>query len=378
MTRLRATPVSCVLAILLFATWPLYAQSIRGVVTDAKTGAVLTGVNVFIAHTTLGASTDEAGRFEIANVPDGAHEVVASMIGFRPALQAVRVKGGPLVVDFALEEVVYENDGIEVVAERPRDWKKHLKKFETLFIGESRNAPGCEILNPFVLSFDVDPTTQTFRATASAPLLIENKALGYRMLFVLQDFEWREGARMLRFKGQPRFEALAPDSERQRRRWDARREVAYKGSFSHFLASLVAGTTTETGFTLRETDQLSVITTMAQIEAMPVVEPDSLLSPGEAPNERMLFLPLDRFLYVTYDGEGEELKYTARQREAGRGVRPLSRLGKQSSHLQLLAPAVVNERGYLNNPYDARTYGYWFWERIAEMLPRDYEPPAPQ
>ncbi len=94
---------------------------IDGVVTDAATGEPLPGVNVVIAGTTQGSSTDLDGYYFILNVRPGVHAVRASFIGFTPVTtENVRVLiGKTTTVDFGLREEVIEGEEVVVTAERP-------------------------------------------------------------------------------------------------------------------------------------------------------------------------------------------------------------------------------------------------------------------
>src|SRR3977135_4095862 len=58
--------------------------TITGHVTDAPTGRPVVGVRIAVVGMDRGAITREDGGFVIADVPDGAHRVRASRIGFTP------------------------------------------------------------------------------------------------------------------------------------------------------------------------------------------------------------------------------------------------------------------------------------------------------
>src|SRR5690606_29579586 len=96
-------------ALLIGAAAPASAQSrgkIAGRVTDAATGESLPGVNVVIAGTALGTSTDANGDYFIANLEVGTYDVRASFIGY-DALTVTGVDVNPnatATVDFALRE----------------------------------------------------------------------------------------------------------------------------------------------------------------------------------------------------------------------------------------------------------------------------------
>jgi len=51
---------------------------IKGVITDAKTHETIVGANVILQGTTMGASSDLDGNYEIKNIPEGTYNVVAN------------------------------------------------------------------------------------------------------------------------------------------------------------------------------------------------------------------------------------------------------------------------------------------------------------
>ncbi len=90
--------------------------TVLGTVIDATDQIPLVGVNVVIAGTTLGTTTDAGGRFLIPAVPAGTQTVRASFIGYTAVEQAVTVTaGGTHTVDFALEAGI-ELEGVIVTA----------------------------------------------------------------------------------------------------------------------------------------------------------------------------------------------------------------------------------------------------------------------
>ncbi|MBI1808123.1 MAG: TonB-dependent receptor [Ignavibacteria bacterium] len=55
--------------------------SISGKVIDEATGESLPSVNITVKGATVGASSDESGKFSITNIPTGTYTLVASLIG---------------------------------------------------------------------------------------------------------------------------------------------------------------------------------------------------------------------------------------------------------------------------------------------------------
>ena len=227
--------------------------TISGRVVDAATHQRLPGVNVYLAHTLRGAAADVQGRYAIANVPPGSYELVASMLGYATETMQIEVMPGApeKTINFRLAPLVYELDAVEVTAKRSRRWKYSFDQFEDLFLGTSDHAKQTEIINPYVLSFEVARLTRVLTATASAPLEIENRALGYRLRFVLRQFRWDPNKEQVTLLGLPHFETLEPEDDQQARQWEENREEAFQGSLPHLFRAMIAGRTFEEGFQLQ-------------------------------------------------------------------------------------------------------------------------------
>lgn len=81
--------------------------AVAGRVIDARTGKPLAFANVVIVGTKLSAMTMNDGRYRIADVPDGAYEIKAMLMGYKSS-QRSRVlisAGGEASVNFALDQV---------------------------------------------------------------------------------------------------------------------------------------------------------------------------------------------------------------------------------------------------------------------------------
>ena len=345
--------------------------SVSGTVVDAETGAPLVGVNVFASHTTFGAATDSTGAYRIRGLPSGPFELMASMVGYEAERRPVRVRAGrDTVVSFALEPATVALAQVEVSGERPRSWRRRLEQFEEAFIGMTRNARRCELVNPEVLSFTYDAAADRLEAEASAPLVMENRALGYRVEFHIAAFT--STARQLEWRGALRFTELEPSSTRERRRWVRNRRAAYEGSLRHFLALLARDRYAYAGF------EANVV---ARPGASPATGPGlenavSALVESNADDE-LVALRGPAVLRVVYNEFPEEGYGTYRRTVIG--DRRYGRRGGtddlQVSWLSLNHRfALLHRSGRAFGDDAVVRHGYWAWERFAEELPHDYEP----
>jgi TonB-dependent SusC/RagA subfamily outer membrane receptor len=97
------------LGLLLASTTAAQAQQaiVTGRVTEAGAGQPVPDVQVFIIGTTLGALTNQDGRYTIRGVPSGTQQVRAVRIGYAESKKPITVAAGQTAtVDFALTKAV--------------------------------------------------------------------------------------------------------------------------------------------------------------------------------------------------------------------------------------------------------------------------------
>jgi len=327
--------------------------TVSGRVIDAASGQPLPLVNVFVAQSTIGAATDSSGRFFIRSVPEGTFELVASRIGYRAQSVPLRMpEDDGRVIDFALVATVLEVPPIEVRAEDLAQWREDLAHFCAAFLGTSTNAQHTSLLNPEVLDFTRDAQGKTLHASASAPLEIINRGLGYRIHAVLVSFSLKGDAAHYQTKAQ--FTELDPTDLAEAQRWTQNRLRAYRGSFRHFLNALLTGTTKEQGFSVWRTPKLY---SYRQVSYDTKAKQTQLFSLGEDGFSIKLHFP--GFLKVVYILEPDEFTQASYQVS-------LIKLARDT--------VVVNLAGYAPDPGDLVRYGRWSHDRLAEQLPFDYVP----
>jgi hypothetical protein len=348
--------ISFVIFLLISHKMTLLAQTkfenkISGRIANLETGAPLLNVNVFLANTTRGDATDKDGYYLIENIPPGAYDLVFSMIGYELKIVPVQfIETKSIKFDMKLRPQVIKGKEIEVQATVPKEWRKNLEKFTREFLGETKNAKKCSIINPEVLDFQTDQENKKFIAVTDSILIVENRSLGYRTHIILDAFRISEDS--LIYSTYPRFEELISQDEQESRQWLENRRKTYKGSFRHFLSSLARGILEHEYFALFTIDgnrmrpnQLSIIAdTSLALKWFYSDQPLEVVYRG-----------------LTRSGEGKYIQ------EWG-GSFPSSCIYLSKGYAQ------IDTLGNVYTKYAFVRSGYWHNERYADLLPFDYIP----
>ena len=75
-------------------TTPLSAQSVRGFVTDDSNGERLIAVNIFLADTYLGTTSNKDGFYSLRPIPPGTYRIIFSYIGFEKLEKKITLTPG--------------------------------------------------------------------------------------------------------------------------------------------------------------------------------------------------------------------------------------------------------------------------------------------
>lgn len=359
---------------------PVPSYTITGIVRDKFTSEPVTGVNVFIAGTLKGSSTNFDGVYKIKDVDPGNFELAASHISYDIAVSRVEINGDDLemTMDFKLNPKVNQLKELKVVSLKYKEWEKHYSIFKQEFLGSTHNAKRCEILNPEVLDFVFNDQKRSIVVKAYKPLIIINTALGYELDYYLEYFEI--GGGNTRSTGISNFKELEPKNEREKRRWNKNRLKSYQGSLTHFLRTIVSGDLEDEGFRIFAVRQLPETNEDKSEE----LDMDAIVMP--ATNGTGKQIKFDNYLKIVYTKEMESSAYVDDQIRHAMGVDPYVKnyynsvrrgvsLGKQTSFMRLNFPSVtINSKGFFKEPLAVTTFGYWSWERVAEYLPIEYKP----
>jgi hypothetical protein len=378
---------------------------LTGVVQDSATHQPLAFASVFLANTTLGATTTEQGTFDFPKVPAGTYDVVGSYVGYRLGKQPITVgkAAAPQQVTILLGSSGPQLG--EVVVEANPHREEDFKKFSSFFLGESTFSRQCKITNPKDIVVYINDSTRELTAAAKNFVQVENQALGYRLKYFGMFFTYNPDTEFTAFSGQPVFEEMTPRDAAQQQQWETNRAIAYVGSFSHFLRSVYTNSLKANNFltqqvriapnlrfarlerlqqrpasslTAAERDSLSQLGSLQPVFATlyPAARPiDSLRR--VAPDGRT-FLRFTGELQVTHFNEAPDANYGAPMATLGPEPRKQPYPAKREvSRIRLQAPeAEIRPNGTLRNPADVSTGEYWGFEKIGEFLPLDYQPGA--
>ena len=384
---------------------------LSGVVQDSATREPLAFASVFLANTTLGATTTEDGKFEFARVPAGTYDLVGSYVGYRLSKQAITVGKTPQQATLLLASTGQQLG--EVVVQPEPNKPEDFQKFSALFLGTSTFAEQCRITNPEKVRVFYDDSTGQLTARARDFVQVDNDALGYRLKYYGLYFAQDEEDQSITYYGEPKFEELRPQDENQRQQWAANRLTAYRGSFMHFLRAVYGNRLRQDGFIVQRVGQAPnprFRRADALRRALLAGRPEGGFSPAEQdsltrwsrvpPTLTTLFpkaRPIDSLRRVSTNGRGtflrfkDELRITHFGEQADArfklgGAAAASPTGSASSaylsqrQVSVLrlpdGEAEIQADGSLRNPLEAAIGGYWGFEKIGEFLPLDYAPPA--
>ncbi|HEY1056170.1 MAG TPA: carboxypeptidase-like regulatory domain-containing protein, partial [Emticicia sp.] len=375
--------------------------SLKGQVVEEDQKPIY-GAQVFLNGTSKSVVSDKNGNFALPGLVPGTYELIVSLLGYKPFSKQVRIENQ----DVQVTTTLYFNalSLKEVVVQPDIHWDENYQVFRELFLGKSANAKQCKILNPQVLNIFFDKEERILEADSGGEfLIIENKALGYQLKYLLMNFKLQYQNGMLSYVGKTVFNELNGSAARKRR-WDQNRNKAYLGSTQHFLSSLFNNTVYQDGYEVqklirtpnKERPSDSVISAnirrlskvvngkvfignddsvkywinkrkLPKINQFLVkgnIQTDSLLT---ALSENIKELKFNDCLYVIYTREREPFEYNAWN---GTVPKPLDQPNYQVSILSKNgSPIAFNKHGNLDDPLAVFHEGYWAFEKIADMVP---------
>ena len=105
-----------------------------------------------------------------------------------------------------------------------------MRIFKDAFLGQSRNAKACIIINEEDITFNYQSDRDTLRAFASKPLHILNNSLGYQITYYLDKFEYDKVHKTSSFSGNIIFNLDMAVNGHMRKEYEA---ILWYGYMSH-------------------------------------------------------------------------------------------------------------------------------------------------
>jgi hypothetical protein len=381
--------------------------TISGIVKDKK-GETLPGANVLLSGYQTGAVANNEGGYLITNLRPGNYDVLVQMMGYLPASINVIISDKSVVADIVLTENTRQLK--EVVIRPDPNRSAYLQIFKESFIGTSPVAEKTKIINPNVIRFDYDDESRSLKASADEFIVLENKVLGYRIKYLLKYFEKDDRLGLIRYFGYPSFEDMVK-SKPKARQIKEKRDEAYYGSSQHFLTALFNNTSIKEGFNIYKMEKIrnpgklpdsmldkkiSYFTQAARRGIIIYHGEDSLkyysrmkLKPDTIENlnrtevntdtlvkkevNSLRWMNYEHKLYVVYSGEKASKAY--KKQSSYKVSRPSDLKDKQISIVhQLKTPVAFYQYGIAFDPGALLFEGYWGYEKVADMVPIDYNP----
>jgi hypothetical protein len=377
---------------------------IKGRVVTAGAGTPVPGSSVFISNSSIGTTADKDGYFELTRVPAGKNELVVSSIGYETSVYSFSAEQLPLKLRIELSRRIRELANVTVEPSVEEGWDKWGAMFTSNFVGQTPNARNCKIKNEKAVRFRFFKKSNRVIAYSDEPIIFENKALGYRIKYQLEEFEVNFSTQTSLFSGFPFFEDMENGKE-LRRKWKRSRNKAFYGSMMHFMWCLYHDSLAQQGFEVRRMQRLPNVekqrvkkiyrdlhqsinpgglasiprdsllyyeSIMRQrdvidIYGKTILTMDSLVARHEDAYKILYF---SDYLFVTYKNESEDPEYLLFHRERRSSTFQRSYLTLQNNH-----EIIIDMNGGYYPPQEIITSAYWGWsEKMADCLPIDYRP----
>lgn len=418
---------SCFIGLLCIGCWLSAQESIAGTIVSQK-GEPLAGANVFIPNTAMGTVSGANGSFVLRRLPAGNFKIAVSHIGYEVYTANISKQERAKPFQIVLAPRISELKSVTIRNYVDKGWSKWGNTFTEAFVGTSSYATKTRILNQDAVRFVYLENLHELHAFADEPVILENRALGYRVSIDLVDFTLDVANNQVDYQIYSFFTPLE-GTEDEMAGWKKNRREAYSFSLMHFMRALHANELKEEGFEIRllerkqntEKQRINLIyknemaalgnqehsseraierriekkfpkdsvvyfrKVLSQEDRKEKLHP-ALLSFKDIAvktDSNTAILKFTDYLVVTYKRKMEPAEYADFRTFAGQKNMALSDANnepvKRQHPFTILTltqdiPLEINETGYFKN-VDLMIDGFWgWWEKIGTKLPYDYLP----
>ena len=218
---------------ILFISFEINAQHISGQVLDFQTKEPLPYANIYFNASMRGISTDLNGEFKLNTSGFHGQDIVVSIIGYESWIIKDFQNNKYYIVylrpsSYLLREIVIIHNDM------PRKKKEKIFKREFLSTSHFAASRTIENISDVVLTYFKD--TKTLEAYCFKPILIHNKALGYKIKYFLDEFKLTDNNML--YRGNFLFEEDTTLSSFERMKAVNNRHKAYTGSRMDFFREM--------------------------------------------------------------------------------------------------------------------------------------------
>jgi CarboxypepD_reg-like domain len=392
-----------IFVILLSPLVGLAQLTISGKVLNQADNKPIANVSVFLSNATIGDKTAEDGTFTLQHVRPGKYDLVVSIVGFGTYYQTILAGNSSIKLpDIILSPKTIMLGEVNIKTKHDPYWGRNFDWFKDEFLGTSYLAKECRILNPEILDLDYDEETGTLTASSYDFVVIENPELGYRIKYLLADFNSNlrdSTAKKIYYKGSVLYEEMK-GTPSQVKRWRRSRQEVYENSEMHFLRSAASNRIGDEGFRVlklvAERPSDSLINAKIKLYKESSLRDDKLrdslsfwMKKSKLPKtsrklirnslkseeivkrtdqQGLYDLVCDNCaLYITYNKNhhfpgNDRLDFLENNRNTENSL-----INFNSPH------ALFYKNGAAADPYSLLFNGVWGRNRIADLLPVDYE-----
>lgn len=356
-------------------------------VVDETSNLPVNKAMVFINGTSAGTTTNEAGEF-ILRIPNGRHILIGFSSGFETYGKFVNSIDTSNNVVIGLKKKPSKSN-IEVY--QVNEWQQWGEYFLVNFLGSNENTKDCRIKNTKAIHFQVSNETGDVSVTADEPLIIENKSLGYTIIYKLESFHCNFKTLVINYTGYALFQPMSGNTKQQEE-WEKRRRMIYYGSIMHFMRSVYRNEIEREGFEIRPLKKVFSLTAKPASAAMDstktINDTNAVRTDDYNDIEDQIINPDNYKDVIGTPLTGDSIAYAVDRTTAGlyfenfllvfyKGASGIEQDKEVDMSSQLVLvnkrPLEIESDGSFYDYRDLMILGYWTWSgKIRWLLPNDY------
>ena len=333
------------LSLLLFLinlSFPSFSQIIRGTIRDKETRQPISYAAIYFDGTSIASYTDDRGSFSLDIKNNFSMSLTISALGYYSTNISDFSPGKVILV--YLEPKIFEMRDISINARgNPQIRRENLAIFRREFLGRTRNAKLCEIINEDDIRFVTSADRDTLKAYALKPIFIINRGLGYKITYYLNKFEYIKSAYLNHNIGNSIFDGDTI-SGFNKETIKNRRTSTYYGSKMHFIRSLWQNDLKAERYIIKDKKR--------QLSCKDLVRNQLTIGPGQTKKNIYYSVALPAIVSIKWEP------------------------GKAESGMEILRNNIFIDRtGYYKGP-GIIWHGEMAKQGLADLLPYDYQPAA--